>query len=140
MSTPENTFQSSTMTKKEFVRYLANYTIKSSDPVLLIPAVLVVQEAQDILAGKSTCISFNVVKMIQDTIISIDTNSPETGPRAEQARKRIDKLAHLQEAIYEGELQERPAFKNKQQPATYPDNASDDYPDTNLQKDFSPNS
>ena len=99
------------MTRDELLRHLINFDVPLADPVVTVSQSLVSQEAEDMLSGKSDYISFNVIKLIQDTIIKISINSDDPG--SELNTQRIAILAELQETISEWGLQERPALKNQ---------------------------
>ena len=107
------------MTRDELLRHLIDFDVPLADPVVTVPQSLVAQEAEDILSGKNDYISFDVVKLIQDTILKISINADDPG--SELNTQRIAILAELQETISEWELQERPALKNQSKYATSPD-------------------
>jgi len=106
------------MTRDDLLRHLIAFDVPLDDPIVTVPQSLVAQEAEDILAGKSDYISFDVIKFIQDTIIQISINAD--APRSELDTQRITILAELQETISEWRLQERPALKNQKLNSTSP--------------------
>ena len=107
------------MTRAELLRHLIKFDVPLDDPVVTVPQSFVAQEAEDILSGKSDYISFDVIKLIQDTITQISINADDPG--SELNTQRIEILAELQEIISEWRLQERPALKNLKQNSTSPD-------------------
>ncbi len=111
MDIPEKIIATVIMTKDELFRHLIDFDVQLDDPIVTVPQALVAQEVEDIRSGKSDYISFDVIKLIQDTIVQISINTDDN--RSELNTQRIAILAELQETISEWELQERPALKKQ---------------------------
>ena len=109
------------------------------DTVIKAPLDCMKQEGKDIINGKSDYISYNTIKMVQDTICAerIGYYVSGTVPNkylTEGTKHNISMLLTLLDIIFDHGLQERPAIKKHKKLTLSPES----YSDTTL-KDFNLN-